>query len=610
MPKPSSFSLFDSQSFMETVSSLPGIYDMRNKQGETLYIGKAKNLKKRLASYFRKKGLGTKTIALVEKIADIQVIVTNTETEALLLEQNLIKTRKPPYNILLRDDKSYPYILLSSDVTWPALSLYRGKKKKHQHFFGPYPSVQATRETLAVLQKVFKVRQCKDSFFKNRSRPCLQHQINRCKAPCVNLVSHQEYQQDIRDTEQFLNGKSNQLIAQLVKRMDNASVRLAFEEAAELRDQIQHLQQIQQQQSIEGKRVDIDVIGVSRLLDTLCYSVLFIRSGSVAGSKQFFIKDKLSRDKSELLSDFLSQFYVYLSDSRQFPDEIITPWAMTNTDALKGAINQQSGKTIDIKHIVRTERAGWQSLANKNALQGLHHHISNRKQVHERYQSLSELLNLPVIQRMECFDISHTMGEATVASCVVFDGSGPVKSEYRCFNIDGINPGDDYAAMKAVLYRRYRYLYKNLDKRPSVIIIDGGKGQLSMAHQVMALLNLEDIPLLGVAKGISRKPGLETLIYNDQELPSCGKESALFLIQQIRDESHRFAIQGHRARRTKQRRQSTLEDISGVGQKRRTALLKYFGGLQGVLSAPVKELQKVPGISHTIASQIYDYLHD
>ena len=602
---------FDYKTFLEQAPNRPGVYDMRNEQGETLYIGKAKNLKNRLSSYFRPTGLTTKTMALVRKIHSINLTITRSETEALILEQNLIKDRRPKYNILLKDDKSYPYIYLSTEDEFPSVVYQRGKpKSKKGQFFGPYPSGWAVRDSLNLMQKVFKLRQCDNNYFRNRTRPCLQYQINRCKAPCVNLVSKEEYEQDMADTRQFLEGKSQQLIRTLIKRMEAESERLNFEQAADIRDQINHLRQVQEAQSADKGAANADVVGVSEQSGSVCFDVLFVRGGRVLGHKSYFPDFKLEADRNDYLADFLGQFYIKLSDSRDYPAEIIIPVEYWESAVLAEAITEVSGKKVAIKHRVRGERSEWLELANKNADMSLESQLASKTHSLQRTEQLTSLLSLSeTISRLECFDISHTFGEETVASCVVFGSAGPMKSEYRRFNVKGVTAGDDYGAMRFALHKRYKNLRENPENTPGVIIIDGGKGQLGIAEEVMSELSLQHIPLLGVAKGVSRKPGLETLIYQGAELHSKGNEAALLLIQQIRDEAHRFAITGHRQRRQKARQKSTLESIPGVGAKRRSALLKFFGGRHGVMEAPVEELAKVEGISHKLAEQIYEHLH-
>lgn len=601
---------FDYHSFLATAPKSPGVYDMQDAEGKTLYIGKAKNLKNRLSSYFKGTGLTSKTLALVAKIANIQVMVTNTETEALLLEQNLIKDRRPQYNILLKDDKSYPY-LYTSDGDFPRLELARGRKRKTGHYFGPYPSRLAASQSLHLLQKVFQLRNCSESFFRNRSRPCLQHQIGRCKAPCVGLVSAEEYQQDVKDTHDFLQGKSQQLIKALVSRMEQAAEQLQFEEAAQYRNQIQLLNNVAQQQSVTKAAGNVDVIGVAQAGGQLCFDVLFIRDGQVLGHKYYVLDEKTNSDLSGALEAFFGQFYVQLFVARDLPDEIICGIELPGRAVFESALKSLGGKKVVIKSAVRSERSDWLQLANKNAQQQLTINMASKAHLHKRYFQLQQLLGLPEpIRRMECFDISHSFGEATVASCVVFGSEGPLSSDYRRYNIKDVTAGDDYAAMAQVLERRYRKMSEDPSlPRPDLVIVDGGKGQLTQAKTLFAELGLT-IPLLGVAKGVTRKAGLETLFYHDAVLNPDGFEAAQLLIQHIRDESHRFAITGHRAKRQKARNTSSLEEIPGIGQKRRSALLKFFGGLSGVKQASVDDLKKVDGISGTMAQQIHDYLNN
>lgn len=604
-------STFDAKAFLAKAPVQPGVYDMRDAEGNTLYIGKAKNLKSRLSSYFRASGLTTKTMALVSKIADIQLIITNSETEALLLEQNLIKDRKPPYNILLKDSKGYPFIYLSSDDEFPRIDAHRGAKRKKGEYFGPYPSSHSVKESLYLLQKIFKVRQCEDSYFHNRTRPCLQYQIGRCKAPCVNLVSQEEYARDVEDTRQFLQGKNQQLIRTLIKRMEIRSEALQFEEAAAIRDQINHLRAIQEQQSVTKASGDVDVIGYAEISGAVGFDVLFVRGGRVLGHKHFQPHFKLDAEKEDYLATFMAQFYIRLAEKRSFPAEVILPFDFAGQQALAEAMSQVAQRKIVLKHKVRSERLNWQQLAAKNAEQTLKSVLTSRSTLTKRASELGALLKFDrPVGRMECFDISHTMGEATVASCVVFNDGAPVTSEYRKFNITGIEPGDDYGAMRSALTRRYQKLPEDGSATPDLILIDGGKGQLTIANDVMDSLSLTHIPLLGVAKGVTRKPGLETLFYQGKEVNPEGREPALLLIQHIRDEAHRFAITGHRQRRQASRNRSVLEEIPGVGNKRRSALLKFFGGRQGILEATVDELVKVEGISKKLAEQIHDFLHN
>lgn len=575
-----------------------------------LYVGKAKNLKKRLASYFRKTGLAPKTAALVGKIHQIETTITANETEALLLEQTLIKEWRPPYNILLRDDKSYPYVFLS-DGEFPRLSIHRGAKKAKGRYFGPYPSAGAIRESLSLLQKTFFVRQCEDSFFKNRTRPCLQHQIKRCKAPCVRLVEVPEYAEDVRHSVMFLEGRSNQLTNELSASMEQAAMDLQFEEAAQLRDQIGLLRRVQDQQSMEGGSGDVDVIAAFVNPGGACVHLISVRSGRVLGSKNFFPQVGIEEEVAEVMSAFLSQYYLGSSE-RDLPAELIVNVIPEDHEALLDALDTLRGRQLSISHRVRGTRARWQQLAVTNAEQALGARLANRQHVAARFEALADVLHLDEPpQRLECYDISHSSGEATVASCVVFGPEGPIKSDYRRYNIEGVTAGDDYAAMKQALTRRFSKIKDGEGKLPDVLLVDGGKGQLNMAREVLNELAVPELILLGVAKGTTRKAGFETLYLNEvaHEFTLKGDSPALHLIQQIRDEAHRFAITGHRARRGKTRRTSTLEGVAGVGPKRRRELLKHFGGLQEIARASVEEIAKAPGISKKLAESIYANLH-
>ena len=585
---------------------------MLDAAGEVLYVGKAKNLKNRVSSYFRGRQHSVKTQALVEKIDHIEVTVTLSETEALLLEQTLIKSLKPPFNILLRDDKSYPYIYLSKQ-DFPRLAYYRGAKNLPGRFFGPFPSAVAVRETLNILQKIFKVRQCEDSFYKNRSRPCLQHQIGRCKAPCVGLVSEDEYAEDVRHTTMFLEGKSSEIHSELNRGMQSAAENLQFELAAELRDQLAALTHVQSQQFVEGDTGSADVFGLAIRSGIACIQIVYVRGGRVLGNKSYFPSLQAEETMAEVLEAFVPQYYLGNKAGRDLPRQILVPETFESADALCEALLQQEGRKIVVTSGGRGARAGWQRLAQTNAEQYLASHLANRENLFQRFESLRDALNLEETpQRLECFDISHTMGEGTVASCVVFELSGPVKSQYRRFNIEGIQAGDDYAAMHQALQRRYTRLKKGEAKLPDILIIDGGKGQLKQARQVLSDLQVQGVLILGIAKGETRKPGLETLFLEDSGA-GFGLERdspALHLIQHIRDEAHRFAITGHRARREKKRNTSVLEDIPGIGPKRRRELLGHFGGLQGLARASEAEIARVPGISKKIAADIYAALHN
>jgi len=604
---------FDAPAFLKTVTSQPGVYRMYDLTGTVIYVGKAKDLKKRLASYFRTQVSSRKTETLVKNIAQIDVTVTHTETEALLLEHNYIKLYQPRYNVLLRDDKSYPLIFLSAD-SHPRLTVHRGAKHAKGEYFGPFPNSYAVRETLALLQKLFPVRQCDNSVYRNRSRPCLQYQIGRCLGPCVaGLVSEEDYRQQVDYVRLFLSGKDQQVLHQLIARMENASKLLNFEEAARIRDQIQAVRRVTEKQFVSGDSDDLDVIGVAFDAGMACVHVLFIRQGKVLGSRSYFPKVPGGTELSEVVQTFVGQFYLQGSQARTLPSEILLDFTLPEKDLLASSLSELAGRKIQIQSKPRGDRARYLKLARTNASTALVTKLSQQSTIHQRLAELAKTLNLTEINRMECFDISHTMGEQTVASCVVFDSNGPLRSEYRRYNITGITPGDDYAAMAQVLKRRYGKALEE-SKIPDVIFIDGGKGQLGMAIEVFNSLNVtwdKHKPLLiGIAKGSDRKAGLETLFFVPEgegiSLPS--DSPALHVIQHIRDDSHNHAITGHRQKRAKVKNTSALELIDGVGPKRRQVLLKYMGGLQPLLNASVEEIAKVPGISQALAEKIYNAL--
>ncbi len=601
---------FDASAFLRTCTQHPGVYRMFSADQQLLYIGKAKNLKNRLSSYFKTTVNAPKTAALVAKIASIELTVTANETEALLLEQTLIKQWRPPYNILLRDDKSYPYVILSNN-SFPRLGIHRGSKKAPGKYFGPYPSSGAIRESLSLLQKAFKVRQCEDSFYNNRSRPCLQYQIKRCKAPCVGLVDADEYAEDVRLSVMFLEGRSNALTDELTRNMEQAAEQLEFEKAAAARDQIALLRRVQDQQSMESGHGNVDIIAATVTPGGASVHVISVRDGRVLGSNNFFPQVAIEEESADVLAAFTAQYYLGQKD-RDFPSELIVSTDHPDWPAIAEAIAQQSGHILGIRHRVRGTRARWQQMAMTNVEQALQARLANRMQMSARFSALAKALDLSEPPaHLECFDISHSSGEATVASCVVFGPEGPRKSDYRLYNIEGVTAGDDYAAMRQVLYRRLSSALENNGKLPDVLLVDGGKGQLNMAREVFAELKITQVLLLGVAKGVTRKAGFETLYINDSatQLNLPDHSPALHLIQQIRDEAHRFAITGHRARRGKTRRTSVLEGITGVGPKRRRELLKYFGGLQELSRASAEEIAKTPGISKTLAESIYSALH-
>ena len=605
--------VFDSKAFLSTVTSQPGVYRMYDAAGTVIYVGKAKDLKKRLSSYFRTQVGSRKTEVLVSNIHTIDVTVTHTETEALLLEHNYIKLYQPRYNVLLRDDKSYPYIFLSGDPH-PRLAMHRGAKHAKGEYFGPFPNGYAVRETLALLQKVFPIRQCENSVYRNRSRPCLQYQIGRCLGPCVaGLVSEDEYAQQTDYVRLFLAGKDDQVINQLVARMEQASEGLRFEEAARLRDQIQAVRRVTEKQFVSNQGDDLDVMGVAYDAGMACLHVLFIRQGKVLGSRSYFPKVPADTELTEVVQTFVGQFYLQGSEARTLPADILLDFTLPERELLAESLSELAGRKVNIQTKPRGDRARYLKLARTNAATALTTKLSQHSTIQQRLAALATFLELDSIGRMECFDISHTMGEQTIASCVVFNRDGPLRSDYRRYNIEGITPGDDYAAMNQVLRRRYGKALE-ADKIPDVILIDGGKGQLAQAKQVFAELDVswdKDRPiLLGVAKGSDRKAGLETLFFEAEgEGVSLPPDSpALHVIQHIRDDAHNHAISGHRKKRAKVKNTSALESIEGVGPKRRQQLLKYMGGLQPLMNASVDEIAKVPGISFALAEKIYHSL--
>ncbi|MDC0598563.1 excinuclease ABC subunit UvrC [Gammaproteobacteria bacterium] len=603
---------FDSASFLKHASPRPGVYRMFDSNGEILYVGKAKNLKKRLSSYFRGSGLDNKTIALVNKIHSIETTITNSETEALLLEHNLIKEHRPPYNILLRDDKSYPYIFLSTNDIYPRLALHRGAKKKQGKYFGPFPGAGAVRESLNLLQKVFHVRQCEDSFFSNRTRPCLQYQIKRCSGPCVNLTSEEDYAEDVRHSIMFLEGKSEQIKEELDAKMDAYAKALEFEKASVIRDQIRDLRVVQERQYVSGEKGDVDILALNADAGIVCIQVIFVRGGRVLGNKNYYPKLVIENEAPEIMHAFIGQFYLRENSQHSVPKEIIVSHKPEDLTGLQAALEYFSGHKVSLKNNVRGHRQKWLELAITNAEHGLMSKLNSKQSMQNRFNALHQALGTTDIPtRLECFDISHSSGEATVASCVVFDQNGPLKSDYRRFNIDNITAGDDYAAMEQALKRRYTRLKEGEARMPDLLVIDGGKGQLGQAEKVLAELEVNNVLLLGIAKGISRKAGQETLFLggSHKEIVLPAESPALHLLQHIRDESHRFAITAHRQRRGKQRTQSFLDTIPGIGPKKRRDLIRHFGGQQEIKKASIDELHKVSGISKNLAEQLYDAMH-
>lgn len=600
---------FDATHFLKTLPGKPGVYRMLDDKAKVIYVGKARDLKKRVSSYFQKNITDAKTKVLVRQICDIQVTITHTENEALILESTLIKELSPRYNVLFRDDKSYPYIFLSNDP-FPRLSLYRGSKKAKGRYFGPYPNAGAARETLKILQKIFQIRQCENVFFNNRSRPCLQYQIKRCTAPCVKLIDKARYQESVGHAVMLLEGRNNDVIDDLIERMETASSEQNYEKAAILRDQIGKIRQIQEQQYVSREGRDTDIIVVLVENGIVCVQVVFIRAGRLLGNKAFFPKVPEGSTYDEILTQFLPQFY--LNRKHDIPANIIVNHPLSEVEWVTNVLSEEGKQSIKIAHSVRGQRAKWLSLSEKNAKQALLRKLSDKMSIHERYLALQEALGLDQMpQHLECFDISHTFGESTVASCVVFDENGPLTSQYRRFNIEGITGGDDYAAMHQALTRRYTRLRRGEGRLPDLLVIDGGKGQLHQAEKVLEELQVTGVSLLAIAKGPSRKPGLEVLYLSGRsgEIHLEADSLALHLLQHIRDESHRFAIAGHRHKRAKTRNTSSLEGIPGVGAQRRRALLQHFGGLQAVTRASAEELAKVQGISLALAKTIHDTLH-
>ena len=605
---------FDHQLFLKSLTQRPGIYQMLDGDGQVLYVGKAKNLKNRVTSYFRSTGLTAKTAALVKRIISIDVTVTETETEALILEHNLIKQYRPPFNILMRDDKSYPYIFLSDKDRWPRLSFHRGPKKAKGTYFGPFPSVHAVRDSMGFLQKTFKVRQCEDVFFKNRSRPCLQYQIKRCTAPCVDLVTPDDYAVDVNLTRLYLDGKADKILQQLEGDMETAAMDLQFEKAAEHRDQISALRQVQAQQMIEKGSGTIDIVAGAVSNGQACVHMLYVRQGRILGSRSYYPKTPLAEQVSDLLDEFVPQLYLDGGGRPDLPKEILVNAQFDGAQVLTDALSERIGRNIEIRDNVRGFRAKWLELAQRTAEQNLSGKLASKQTLQQRFESLRDTLGLDSTpERLECFDISHSSGEAVVASCVVFDNnSGALKSDYRRFNIENITGGDDYAAMEQAIRRRYTRLMKGEGKLPDILLIDGGKGQIGIAKSVLSDLGVVGVMIIGVAKGTSRKPGMETLILANQnnKVVARPQQPALHLIQQIRDEAHRFAITGHKARRDKKRRVSSLEGIPGVGPNRRRDLLKYFGGVAEVKKASVADLMKVANINKKVAEAIYSALYN
>lgn len=593
---------------IKNLPNLPGVYQMLGKNGDILYVGKAKSLKNRVSSYFAKTIEHPKTRALVQRIDNIHTLITRSETEALLLEQNLIKQHRPPYNVLLRDDKSYLYVFVSADK-FPRLAYGRGKGQHQKgRFFGPFPSAHSAKETLLLMQKMFQVRQCSNAFFNARKRPCLEYQIKRCRAPCVGLVSQADYLEDVNNTLRFLKGEGNELQQTLIEKMEQSAENLDFEQAVFYRDQLSMLRDVQAKQAVYTVKGEADIIAISQQAGITCVHVMNVRGGRMLGGKNYFPDVDSLETLNDNLSAFVSSFYFQVSDD--LPDEIILSHELADQQAITEALSETFAKKVVLKTNVREQRAEWLSLAKLNSSNALHSRLSDYLEIQSRYQALkntlAEILNGRTLDRIECFDISHTMGEATIASCVVCDSGGLRKRDYRQYAIHGIVGGDDYGAMKQVLTRRYSKM-----ALPDVLLIDGGKGQLNMAKQVLDELGkTHETLLIGVAKGEGRKAGLEVLHFIEYEpldLPADSK--ALHLIMHIRDEAHRFAITQHRKKRDKRRSSSVLEVIPNLGEKRRRDLLSHFGGMQQLLGASQAEIEQVKGIGKVMANTIYKVLH-
>ncbi len=600
---------FEVKSFLRGLTHRPGVYRMLDAKHRIIYVGKARDLKKRVSSYFHRSQAAPKTAAMMEQVARVEVTVVNTEAEALVLEYNLIKQHKPRFNVLLRDDKSYPYIYASTDHPFPRLRFHRGARKGKGRYFGPYPSTRAVRQTLIELQKLFLIRNCSDSFFSNRTRPCLQYQIKRCTAPCVGIVDEAQYRRDIDAAIQFLEGRNQSVVDSFVTRMEQASEARDYEQAARYRDQITRLKAVEAKQLVKrGDRKDLDVLGFASNGAIHCVTVVFIRNGSVIGSRDHFPKLPGETDKARLLNGFVAQYYL----GRDAPAEIVLDAAIEDAALLEAELARRSGHRVSIRHRVRGDRARWLDMARTNAEQGLNLRVASNATIRRQFAALGEALSLEESpERIECFDVSHTGGEATVASCVVFNTAGAVKSDYRRFNLSPGAAGDDYGAMAEALRRRYERVRKGEVATPDVLFVDGGKGQLAEAMKVLEALELDWLTVVAVAKGRARRPGAERLFVPgaDKPLQLSPDSPALLLIQQVRDEAHRFAITGHRQQRAKARKQSPLEQIPGLGPKKRRELLRQFGGLQGVVGAGVDDLLKVRGIGRALAETIYNELH-
>ena len=597
----------DIKPFLKTLPNLPGVYRMINQAGDVIYVGKAKDLKKRVSSYFVKTIVSPRTKMMVGHIDHIEITVTHSEAEALILENNMIKSHMPRYNVIFRDDKSYPYIVLTGEK-YPRLAFHRGAQKKGNQYFGPFPNTNAVRESIQLLQKVFKLRTCENSVFKNRSRPCLQYQIHRCTAPCVDLIKEDEYKNDIKHASLFLDGKDSEVISQLTHQMNEAASSHAYEYAALYRDRIQSLRQVRTKQFVSDfSASDADIIACVEEAGEYCLNLVMIRAGRHLGDKSFFPKNPADLETQDVIETFVTQYYT---------NQTIPKLIVTQQHVNQALLSEFFKLNYDIEVKVINKAIGdkrvWLTMAQKNAQIALKQKLMQSESQENRVEALKVIFNLTEsFSRIECFDISHTMGEGTVASCVVFDKGNLQNKEYRRFNIEDITPGDDYAAMREVLTRRYKKIATGEGIKPDLIFIDGGKGQLNIAIEVIQELGLSDILLVGIAKGEGRKPGLEQLFVAGKDEPIIVKKDnvGFHLIQQIRDEAHRFAISGHRAKRAKKRITSSLEDIEGIGAQKRKNLLVYFGGIERIKNASIEEIIMVDGINKKLAEKIYDYFH-
>jgi excinuclease ABC subunit C len=599
---------FDGKKFARRLSAGPGVYMMRDSADIVLYVGKAANLRKRVSSYFDARPKIERIMRMVARIQSIEVSLTRTEAEALLLENEWIKSLKPRYNVLLRDDKSYPWVMLGTDHEFPRIAFHRGGRDKGRQYLGPYPSASSVRESINLIQKLFLLRNCEDSYFSHRTRPCLQYQIKRCTAPCVGKVSVEAYAGQIDDALLFLRGHSQKVITRLIGRMEQAAGLQHYEEAAQYRDQINHLKQMQARQFVSAGNGDLDIIALARLGSSVAIEVISVRGGRSLGQRDYFPSQSEGHSDAEVLHAFLGQYY----RERQAPPELIISHSVEQQKLFESVFSERSGRRVQIQSHPRSHRRNWLELAGRNALNALHMRNTESSRFSGQFADLAEMLQLEEAPGViECFDVSHTSGHKTVASCVVFDINGPVKSRYRRYNLSGFEPGDDYAAMREVLSRRYRKLQKEEGHVPDLILVDGGKGQLGIAMEVLSECGLGDITLMGVAKGASRRAGYEewVLPVAPKSLRPGPESAASHLVQQIRDEAHRFAITGHRGRRQKAAVHSVLEDIPGVGASRRRALLTHFGGLQGVRKAGIEELSGIPGINQQLAGRIFKALH-